>query len=367
MLVGSQCCIINTVDDMTFKTLLEKYMSNKIVRVAVTGAGGGVGQSIIKSLQNSPYDVVALDGELLGAGLYSVPKSYIIPYANNENYIDTLINICNKENCSYLFPGLDAELKILSDNKERFKTAGINVLVSEPGVIDISDNKLLTSSFLEKHGFDAPKSIDMATIGGDKSLANPLPIPYILKRRVGGARSKDVFMIDSPDKLRTLISNGLKPEDFVAQEYIDGDEYTCGTVSLNSECMGVIIMRRILRDGDTYKCFSIRDEKLETYIKNVIDKLKPYGACNVQLRIKDGKYYIFEINARCSGTTAARTLCGFNEPRMILDYLSKGIKPTYKITEQTILRYWNELCIPNKTVAQLQNDGQLKLDKHQSL
>ena len=33
-------------------------------RIAVTGVGGGVGQSIIKSLSNTDFELIALDGEV---------------------------------------------------------------------------------------------------------------------------------------------------------------------------------------------------------------------------------------------------------------------------------------------------------------
>jgi carbamoyl-phosphate synthase large subunit len=57
-----------------------------------------------------------------------------------------------------------------------------------------------------------------------------------------------------------------------------------------------------------------------------------------------------EINARSSGTTGARALCGFNEPKMIADYLTKGKRPEYAVKEQTILRYWKELVVDNELV-----------------
>ena len=42
------------------------------MKVAVTGVGGGVGQSIIKALQDTPHQLVGIDSDLLGAGLYGV-------------------------------------------------------------------------------------------------------------------------------------------------------------------------------------------------------------------------------------------------------------------------------------------------------
>ena len=74
-------------------------MSHKI---AITGTGGGVGQSILKSLYNTGYEIVALDGELLGTGLFAAPVSYLVPFANKPDYISTLLNICKKENISLI-------------------------------------------------------------------------------------------------------------------------------------------------------------------------------------------------------------------------------------------------------------------------
>ena len=150
-------------------------------------------------------------------------------------------------------------------------------------------------------------------------------------------------------------------------EYIEGDEYTCGTINLDNSCKGVIVMRRILRDGDTHKCFSEKNEAVEKEVRLVAESIKPFGACNVQLRFKENKAYVFEINARCSGTTASRTLCGFNEPKMIADYLLKSIEPSYQIKEQTILRYWNELVVDNSEIKQLRDNSELIREQYKEL
>jgi carbamoyl-phosphate synthase large subunit len=33
--------------------------------------------------------------------------------------------------------------------------------------------------------------------------------------------------------------------------------------------------------------FSVKDEIIEEAIKNIANKIKPFGACNFQLRVKD--------------------------------------------------------------------------------
>lgn len=329
------------------------------IRIAVSGTGGGVGQSIIKALAGSSYEVVAFDGEILGTGLYAAPVSYLIPYATSPDFVDRTLELCQKENCKLFFPGLDAELPILTKAVDRFTAIGTQVVVSSPEVIELSDNKMSTYTKLMQHDILVPQTIDMTTINNENV---PLSFPFVLKKREGGARSKDVYFIRNKGQLRSLVAGGLNLKLFVAQEYIEGDEYTCGSVNFNGECFGVIVMRRILRDGDTYKCFTIKNEVIEKQVRKILAVIKPFGACNIQLRLKDGKPYVFEINARCSGTTAARALCGFNEPKMIADYLCFNKKPNYTIKEQTILRYWKEFVLSNQTIERLTKTGELRLD-----
>ena len=122
-------------------------------------------------------------------------------------------------------------------------------------------------------------------------------------------------------------------------------------------------MRRMLRDGDTYKAFVENNPRLNTYVKTVAETLKPFGACNFQLRMKGNEPFIFEINARHSGTTHSRTLAGFNEPLMVADYLLRAREPKFSIREISIFRYWQELPVENSRIVALQETGVISNEK----
>jgi carbamoyl-phosphate synthase large subunit len=319
------------------------------MNIAITSVGGGVGQSIMKSLDYSDYNIVALNGGLLAAGLYASKKSYLVPYAHQENYIPKLLEICKKETISLLFPGSDPELMSLSLNKHLFEEIGTIVVVSRPEVIALADDKQQTYDQLVKEGINVP-----FTTLAENFIPNKESYPLILKQKVGGSRSKNVYKIPNHIEWEATLNRiGDEISDFIAMEYIEGDEYTCGSINLNDSCKGVIVMRRILRDGDTHKCFTVKNDVIEAEVRKVVETIKPFGACNIQLRLRNNKPYVFEINARCSGTTAARTLSGFNEPKMIADFLLKGIEPKYSIKENTILRYWKEIVIDNEVISEL--------------
>lgn len=319
--------------------------------ILVTGTGGGAGQSILKSLQPTDYRVIAADGEVLGTGLYTADKGYVIPYANSSEFVPRLIEICKAERIKLLFAGLDAELPILSVAREAFAEVGVTVVVSEPRVVGVCDDKLETANFLRENGFPFPQT--WALIDFPENI---MPFPLIIKPKVGGARSKGVRVVKTDAELARARLE-LDGVEYVAQEMIDGPEFTCGTVTFDGTCQGAITLRRVLRDGDTYKAFVERYVILEEFVTRVANVLKPFGPCNLQLRVRDGVPYVFEFNGRFSGTTYCRALAGFNEPKMIADYLLNGVAPSFAIRPITVLRYWKELVVENDVVNECRHTG----------
>jgi carbamoyl-phosphate synthase large subunit len=322
------------------------YEGVELPKVLVTGVGGGAGQSILKALRGANYlDVLAVDSSPLAAGLYFGYKGLVGLEALHPDYVSNLLKISMQNEVQYIFPGHDVELKVLANSKQMFLMNGIKVIISSPKVIEICDDKLQTANFLAVAGFNFPKTQSFKEYEWDGNSV-------ILKPQKGGARSKNTFLARSEDEYNKF-SVSVDPENCVVQEFIDGDEYTCGSVFFEDNLTCVISMKRELRNGDTYKAFSLKSDSINNYVSAVVQELKPFGACNVQLKLRDGEPYIFEINARCSGTTAARALVGLNEPDIILKFLESGEVPIIDYEEKTILRYWNEIVIDNDEIFRM--------------
>ena len=320
--------------------------------ILVTGVGGGVGHGILKSLAGASFRTIGADGEPTGAGLYATEKSYLIPYARKDEFIPRLLEICRRESCRLLFPGLDAELPKLAEATVDFQAVGCEVIVSHPKVIRLCDDKYATAQFLREQGFPAPETYLL-----DRDFNGENKLPLIVKPQIGGARSQGMRLIRTAQEWSQWVANGF-PANYIAQEFIEGDEYTCGTVNFDGHCYGPIVMRRILRDGDTYKAFVEQRPEIESLVRDVAAHLQPFGACNFQLRLRAGVPFIFEINPRCSGTTSARSLAGFNEPLMIAQNRIHRTTPQYRIRKDlAILRYWQERIVPQARLKQMAADG----------
>ena len=65
-----------------------------MIKVLVTGTGGGVGQSIIKALNISRYNctIVTTDAHKLATGIYRGEKGYVVPPSqDSSNFINKII------------------------------------------------------------------------------------------------------------------------------------------------------------------------------------------------------------------------------------------------------------------------------------
>jgi len=306
---------------------------------AVTAAGGGVAQSVIKALQGTEYRTVGIDPSQKAAGLYMADEGYLGVSLGDARFVDRLIEICQATGAKYIFSGFDAELPILARNTDLIRASGIIPIISSVAATGLSDNKLRLMRFLERCNMPYIPTAETVEEAQDMNLQ----APYLVKP-IAGCRSQGIA------EFETLPEVGLHLQEhsgtsLIIQEYIEGEEYTCGTVSFDGDIKGVICMTRELRAGDTYKAQVDQNPEVLAFVTALIKKVKPFGPCNVQLRLRGGIPYVLEINARCSGTTAARTLAGFNEPKMILDHL-EGKEVTHSVENGLeILRYWQELVV----------------------
>ena len=326
----------------------------RVTGVLVTGVGGIVGQQVLKSLAWSGHRLIGVDASETAAGLYAVDRGYIVPGTRDPDYVDRLLEIAVAENARFLFAGLDMDLPLFAREADRFRRAGILPIISSPAVVDLADDKLQTARFLQYHGLPSPRTVDLAE---GKPLE--LPFPLVLKPRRGGSRSQGVVVVGSEEELRFRLDR-IDTTNYVAQEFIAGEEYTCGTITFDGRCYGAIAMRRTLRDGDTHKAFVVRDAGIEALVRAAAELLNPFGPCNFQLRVRSGKPYIFDINPRCSGTTHIRTLAGFNEPAMTLGFLEHGTPPSFEIRPISVLRYWRELVVDNSRMEETRRTGEVR-------
>jgi carbamoyl-phosphate synthase large subunit len=321
-----------------------------MIRILVTGAGSLLGQGIIKSIKNSNLkcELFGTDYFSSAVGLYWVDQGYILPdilkkgIQENE-WLKSIVNIINKKNIDIVIPGLDFEIPVLSKHKSFIeKNTKTIVLVNPEKIVSIGNDKWETVKFLKTNNFNYPNSCLPNRI---ESFLDTSPFPFIVKPRFGHT-SKNVFLVNNQKELSTALGKCDKP---IIQEYLNEEflEFTCGSTMIDNEIISLISLRRILKNGNTQEAYSEETKEVDNYIKNITQKLNPFGPINFQLRMSNRGPVVFEINPRFSGTTPLRALFGVNEVEAVIKKIMK-IKDNnkYKKRYGVIIRYFENEFIP---------------------
>lgn len=318
----------------------------KQLTVMVTGAGAVLGQGVLRCLRMAqrPIRVITADPDYRAAGHWLGDFAVTIPMADDPEYLNAVEVILAREQVGILLIGTDVELPMFSKEKAHLEEKyGTKVVVSSPRVVEIANDKFMTAHFLEGAGFPFALSASADDRKAVAEMVSTIGFPLIVKPKQG-ARSVGVVVVNSPEEL----SHVMGRNDLVVQELLPDNEgeYTAGCLVMQQKCVASVVLRRDLRDGNTYRAYADTSRRFNGEISAIAEHLDCDGPCNFQFRIKNGRPVVFEINARFSGTTPIRAMFGFNEVLAIVDYLKTGTPiPEVTIKEGAVFRAWSDIYV----------------------
>ncbi len=351
------------------------------INVLVTGVGGGsFGEQILKALRlaKTKYHLVAADVSRHSTGFEMADTSCILPFANNESYLSSLVAACRAHSIDVLFPGSENELRLVSKHRQLFLDAGIFLPINSDELIEICLDKNTLFDRLAKNCFEIPQFRRVAELSDIRGFDL---FPMVLKPSRGSGGSANVFIAQDPEERDFYARSLLKVySEFVAQEYVGtpDHEYTVGVLAdMDGNLLNSIVLRRYLQSA-----LSVRTripnrtgrEELGAYLtvstgisQGIVESfptlakqcedmalsLGVRGTINVQCRFSAGKAWLLEINPRFSGTTSLRALTGYNEPDLLIrkHLLNERIEPFFPYRRGVILRRLHEVFFPDETVA----------------
>jgi carbamoyl-phosphate synthase large subunit len=318
-------------------------------RVLITAIGGNVGQGVLKALRASArsFYICAIDMEPLSAGFSLVDAYYTTPRTGAPAFREALTEIVRREAIAAIYVCSPTELEFFAEQAAALADElGVSTFVNPLSVVRTGSDKLATAEFLRDHGFPFPDTVACEDKAGMERLVREHGFPLFAKPRRGSS-SRNVFIVNSIGEVNA--AQTLVP-DLVLQQYLSDDagEFTAATLSgADGRVRALIVLRRELLQGTTYRTELVEDESFNQQVVRIVETLGAVGPCNLQFRVRDGHVIAFEINPRFSGTSGIRYLYGFNDCEMIFDLLrlKREIhQPTLK--KAVVLRYWNEVCIP---------------------
>lgn len=272
------------------------------MNICLTSAGRRVelGKSLLLDAHQLGLNaqIVAVDlAPHLSATCQWASSSFAVPRCTSPDYIEKILNICLTQKVKILVPTIDTELPILSAAHEQFRHAGVHLVASQPNAVKVARDKQLTAEVLAQAGVPSPRTARLADFLSGKA---PLNFPLILKR-VDGSSSIGLHAADNLEELRSL---NLEAPGYVAQEKLEGPEYTVNCfVDLQGGLRAAVPHRRIeTRGGEVSKGVTEKRGDLQKLAEQVLRAVPGLRGpfCFQVILTSDGPK-VFEINARFGG------------------------------------------------------------------
>ncbi len=257
------------------------------------------------------------DTTQLSSAMQLCDKCFVVKPTVHAGYVRQLLSIVKANRVKLLVPTVDLDLKLLAQSKPKFAAAGCRVLVSNPDVVDICQDKRKSFRFLLKNGFDTP-----ATMSTHQALAKKkLSFPYFLKPWDGYA-SRGNAVAKNRAELQVF---SKRIPNCIVQEFVKGTEYTCDVyVDFNMKVRCVVPRKRIeTRAGEVSKGQVVKNTRIINEAAKLVEKLGAGpGVITLQLFLTEhGQMKFIEFNPRFGGGAPLSIKAGANFPKWILQEL----------------------------------------------
>ncbi len=299
----------------------------KIIR---TAAGSIVSWGFIKELQKLGIEVIGVDSD---HNSYALKKlaGYVVPKANEADFLDVILDIIDIEEPDAIISGPEEELLVLAENREYFNE--VMLLMPSYESLKICTDKLEMDKFLRQ--IDVPTPIIY--------VIELIKDYYMMKPRFGrgGKGIKKVSIEDILDKDLHL------NDDYIFQEYIEGEEYSIDILADQEGNTLNIVPRLRMKviDGKSVISKTVYDKEIIDYCRIIVKKLKLFGPSCIQCIKNNSGVYFIDINPRFGGGS----ILSIKADTTILPNLIRLInrvepRPNDKFEEGlTMVRYYKEV------------------------
>lgn len=328
------------------------------MKLLITSVGSLLGQNILDSIESRRYsiEVIGIDASAENPRNYRCDTVYLVPKTDSETFLEEFTSIIEKENPDFILPGRDGDSIFLSDLKSKHPKEFENKIPFGSSFIPrIMLDKYQTHLFCKANHLAFADSFLYSKENGLSDLnrfTDKHSFPLLVKPR-NGFGSHGVYYVLELEQILELAKDG----EILMQEYLgkpeaiaiykdqfkkgiplffqvpENEQYAAQTIISPVGTVGEIFFtKNTMVHGRAEYSRQIHNSEVNQLVhqfSSVFYEYGWYGPVNFQLKPdRNGKWKVFELNSRLTGTSSGRALLGYDE----FGILANMFVPELKIT-----------------------------------
>jgi carbamoyl-phosphate synthase large subunit len=323
------------------------------VNVLITSASRKV--SLIRAFQQAVADtgggqVIAVDVSPLAAALYLADAHFLVPRSEDETFLPSLVDLCQREEVDLVIPTRDEELPVFAKHRESLEEVGTRVMVPSMEVVEIAQDKRRFAEFASANGCATPALL---------STPDPEAYPVFVRPRRGkGSRQTRVAHSSSELQLALAALGG----EAVVQEYVDAPEFT---IDLFADFDGRVIsvvprQRLVIFGGESFVGRTTKNPVIRDQAMGLAEKLGLIGHNTIQCFLRSEEVLFIEVNPRFGGGAHLGFAAGAPTPHFLLRLLrGERLEPRLDDWKDGLhmLRYTEDLFLEQDALARRESEA----------
>lgn len=295
-------------------------------------------------------NIVATDLSPVAPALSVADKPYLVPRIDAPDYFDKILDICQKEDIKAITTLIDPEISILANHREELLARHILPLCPAEWTAKLCFDKYEMFRYLSEKGVRTVltyNSLEGLREGLEKGEVS---FPVFMKP-VNGSGSVGIGKVHDWEEAVAKFNDGKFT--YIIQELMTGGDCDADVYvdCLSHKPVAAFSKKKIeSRIGGASKTISFKDPKLFKFIEEVCSVLELNGPCDMDFFIKDGEYYLSEVNPRFGGAYLHAYGAGVDFIKLILNNMH-GIENEQAIgqyDEDVIMMMYDDVVITRK-------------------
>ena len=262
--------------------------------------------------------IVAADLSPVAPALFFADKMHTVPEITAPDYFERIKTICRQDDVKAITTLIDPEIALLASHRDELQEMGILPLCPADWTARLCFDKYEMFMHLRQKGVRTVLTYNTLASFQEGLRAGEIAFPVFMKP-VTGSGSVGVARCDTMQEVEKKWYDGKFT--YIIQELMTGGDCDADVYvdCISHKPVAIFSKKKIeSRIGGASKTISYKDPKLFSFVEEVCSVLELNGPCDMDFFVKDGKYYLSEINPRFGGAYLHAHAAGVDFVKLIL-------------------------------------------------
>ncbi len=295
--------------------------------------------------------IVATDMSSVAPALFIADEMHIVPRISAPNYYECVLDICKKSEAKAITTLIDPEIELLASHRDEMLSMGILPLCPAKWTAHLCFDKYEMFKYLRSKGVKTILTYNSIEAFKEGLAQGIISFPVFMKP-ISGSGSVGIGRCNTMEEVEEKWHDGKFT--YIIQELMTGDDCDADVYvdCVSHKPVAVFSKKKIeSRIGGANKTISFKDSKLFAFVEEVCSVLELYGPCDMDFFIKDGEYYLSEINPRFGGAYLHAYGAGVDFIQLILNNMDgmENRSIVGKYDEDIIMMMYDDVIIKRKS------------------